>query len=58
MSPALAADYFGGGALESIFGALYSGAILAGAVLYPIAFAITLTMWELREGLARRRQPR
>lgn len=82
IAPSLAADYFGGRALGSIIGALYSGvgfgallgspvagyafdffgsytgAILAGAVLCLISFAITLMMPEPREWLARHRQPR
>ena len=51
VSPALAADYFASGrALESIFGALYSGAIPAGAVLSPDPRSRSpLTMPELRE---------
>lgn len=80
IAPSLAADYFGGRALGSIIGALYSGvgfgallgspvagyafdffgsytgAILAGAVLCLISFAITLMMPEPREWLARHQQ--
>jgi MFS family permease len=77
IAPSLAADYFGGRALGSVIGALYSGvalgallgspaagyaydlfgsyagAILAGAALCIVAFAITLLMPEPREWLVR-----
>jgi MFS family permease len=81
IAPSLAADYFGGRALGSIIGALYSGvafgallgapvagyafdffgsysgAILAGAALCLVSFAITLLMPEPREWLARHQPP-
>lgn len=79
IAPSLAADYFGGRALGSIIGALYSGvafgallgspvagyaydffgsytgAILAGAVLCVVSFAITLATPEPARWLAARR---
>jgi MFS family permease len=79
IAPSLAADYFGGRALGSIIGALYSGvafgallgapvagyaydffgsyagAILAGAVLCLVSFAITVAMPEPARWLAARR---
>ncbi|TAJ35915.1 MAG: MFS transporter [Reyranella sp.] len=79
IAPSLAADYFGGRALGSIIGALYSGvafgallgapvagyaydffgsytgAILAGAALCLVSFAITLAMPEPGRWLAARR---
>jgi MFS family permease len=81
IAPSLAADYFGGRALGSIIGALYSGvafgallgspvagfafdffgsysgAILAGAALCLVSFAITWLMPEPREWLARHQSP-
>jgi MFS family permease len=80
IAPSLAADYFGGRALGSIIGALYSGvafgallgapvagyaydffgsytgAILAGAALCLVSFAITLAMPEPGRWLAVRRR--
>jgi len=79
IAPSLAADYFGGRALGSIIGALYSGvafgallgapvagyaydffgsytgAILAGAALCLVSFALTLAMPEPARWLAARR---
>jgi MFS family permease len=79
IAPSLAADYFGGRALGSIIGALYSGvafgallgapvagyaydffgsytgAILAGAALCLVSFALTLVMPEPARWLAARR---
>lgn len=79
IAPSLAADYFGGRALGSIIGALYSGvafgallgapaagyaydffgsytgAILAGASLCLVSFALTLAMPEPARWLATRR---
>ena len=79
IAPSLAADYFGGRALGSIIGALYSGvafgallgapvagyaydffgsytgAILAGAALCLVSFAVTLVMPEPARWLATRR---
>ncbi|WP_422000333.1 MFS transporter [Reyranella sp.] len=79
IAPSLAADYFGGRALGSVIGALYSGvafgallgspvagyaydffqsytgAILAGAALCLVSFAITLAMPEPARWLAARR---
>jgi MFS family permease len=79
IAPSLAADYFGGRALGSIIGALYSGvafgallgapvagyaydffgsyagAILAGAALCLVSFAITVTMPEPAVWLAARK---
>lgn len=80
IAPSLAADYFGGRALGSVIGALYSGvgvgallgspaagyaydffgsyagAILAGAALCAVSFAITLLMPEPAHWLAERKQ--
>lgn len=80
IAPSLAADYFGGRALGSVIGALYSGvgvgallgspaagyaydffgsyagAILAGAALCAVSFAITLLMPEPAHWLAERKK--
>ena len=80
IAPSLAADYFGGRALGSIIGALYSGvgfgallgspvagyaydffgsytgAILAGAALCLVSFAITMATPEPARWLATRRR--
>jgi len=80
IAPSLAADYFGGRALGSVIGALYSGvgvgallgspaagyaydffgsyagAILAGAALCAVSFAITLLMPEPTHWLAERKK--
>ena len=80
IAPSLAADYFGGRALGSVIGALYSGvgvgallgspaagyaydffgsyagAILAGAALCAVSFAITLLMPEPAHWLAERKR--